>query len=55
MRAAMLFIREQRAASVDLLAKTLKLNRAVADKFYPLYRELYNPELTVPDSILEEL
>lgn len=43
LRAAMLFIREQRAASVELLAKTLKLNRAVADRFYPLYRELSNP------------
>jgi ABC-type nitrate/sulfonate/bicarbonate transport system substrate-binding protein len=54
LRAAMLFILEQRAASVDLLAKTLKLNRAVADRYYPLYRELYNPELTISDSILEE-
>lgn len=54
LRAAILFILEQRAVSVDLLAKTLKLNRAVGEKFYPLYRELYNPELTVPDSILEE-
>ena len=54
LRAAMLFIREQPAASVELLAKTLKLNRAVAERFYPVYRELYNPELTIPDSILEE-
>jgi ABC-type nitrate/sulfonate/bicarbonate transport system substrate-binding protein len=54
LRAAMLFILEQRAASVDLLAKTLKLNRAVADRYYPLYRELYDPELTISDSILEE-
>jgi NitT/TauT family transport system substrate-binding protein len=54
LRAAMLFIREQRAASVELLAKSLKLDRAVAERFYPLYRELYNPELTVSDSILEE-
>jgi len=54
LRAAMVFISEQRAASVELLAKTLKLDRAVADRFYPLYRELYNPELTVPDSVLEE-
>ena len=28
---------------VELLAKNLKLNRAVADRFYPLDRELYNP------------
>lgn len=54
LRAATLFIREQRTASVDLLAKTLNLERAVAEKFYPLYREQYNPELTVPDSVLEE-
>jgi NitT/TauT family transport system substrate-binding protein len=54
LRAAMLFIREQRAASVELLTKTLKLNRSVAERFYPLYRELYNPELTISDSILEE-
>jgi len=54
LRAAMLFIREQRSASVELLAKTLKLNPAVADRFYPLYRELFNPELTVSDPTLEE-
>jgi ABC-type nitrate/sulfonate/bicarbonate transport system substrate-binding protein len=54
LRAATLFIREQRSASVDLLAKTLHLNRAIADGYYPAYRDQYNPELTVPDSILEE-
>jgi NitT/TauT family transport system substrate-binding protein len=54
LRAAMLFIREQRAASVEVLTKSLKLNRAVADRFYPLYRELYNPELSISDSVLEE-
>lgn len=54
LRAAALFIREQRAASVDLLEKTLHLNRALADKLYPVYRDQYNPELTAPDSVLEE-
>ena len=54
LRAATLFIREQPAASVDLLVKTLHLNRALADKLYPVYRDQYNPELTVPDSTLEE-
>jgi len=54
LRAAALFIREQPAASVDLLAKTLHLNRALADKLYPVYRDQYNAELTVPDSVLEE-
>ena len=54
LRAATLFIREQRAASVDLLERTLHLNRALADRLYPVYRDQYNPELTVPDSVLEE-
>jgi len=54
LRAAILFIREQRATSVDLLAKTLHLNRALAEKLYPIYRDQYNPDLTVPDSVLEE-
>ena len=54
LRAANLFIREQPAASVDLLAKTLHLNQALADKLYPIYRDQYNSELTVPDSVLEE-
>jgi ABC-type nitrate/sulfonate/bicarbonate transport system substrate-binding protein len=54
LRGATLFIREQRAASVDLLERTLHLNRALADKLYPVYREQYNTELTVPDSVLEE-
>jgi len=54
LRAATLYIREQRAASVDLLAKTLHLNHALAEKLYPVYRDQYNPDLTVPDSVLEE-
>jgi ABC-type nitrate/sulfonate/bicarbonate transport system substrate-binding protein len=33
LRAATLFIREQRTPSVDLLAKTLNLERAVAERF----------------------
>lgn len=54
LRAANLFIREQPTASVDLLVKTLQLSRSLAEKLYPVYREQYNPELTVPDSVLEE-
>jgi NitT/TauT family transport system substrate-binding protein len=54
LRAAMLFIQEKRSESVDILAKTLKLEPSVAERFYPLYREQYNPALTVPDSVMEE-
>jgi ABC-type nitrate/sulfonate/bicarbonate transport system substrate-binding protein len=54
LRAATLYIREQRPASVDLLIKTLRLDRALAEKLYPIYRDQDNPDLTVPDSVLEE-
>jgi NitT/TauT family transport system substrate-binding protein len=54
MRVATTFIQQQREASVTLLTKTLNLSRPAADKFYPVYRDQYNPELIVPDSVLEE-
>jgi hypothetical protein len=30
--------------------KLLKLERPVAERFYALYREQFNPDLMVPDS-----
>ncbi|MBI4529066.1 MAG: ABC transporter substrate-binding protein [Deltaproteobacteria bacterium] len=53
-RAAILFLQSQREISVGLIEKTLKLDHAAAGRFYSLYREQYNPELTVPDSIVDE-
>lgn len=53
-RAAILFLQAQREAAVGLMEKTLNLDHAIAERFYPLYREEYNPELTVPDSIVDE-
>jgi hypothetical protein len=34
--------------------KLLKLERPVAERFYALYREQFNPDLTIPDSVVEE-
>jgi hypothetical protein len=34
--------------------KLLKLERPVAERFYALYREQFNPDLTVPDAVVEE-
>ncbi len=53
-RAAILFLQTQREASVALIEKTLKLDHAIAERFYSLYRDQYNAELTVPDSVVEE-
>ena len=32
----------------------MKLDSSVAERFYALYREQFNPDLTVPESVVEE-
>jgi hypothetical protein len=34
--------------------KLLKLERPVADRFYALYREQFNSNLTISDAVVEE-
>ena len=53
-RAAMLFFQNQREIGVGLIEKLLKLDRPAAERFYGIYRDQYNPDLTVPDSVVEE-
>jgi ABC-type nitrate/sulfonate/bicarbonate transport system substrate-binding protein len=54
LRGAIQFIRSQREVGVGLLEKLLKLDRAAAERFYGVYRDQYNPDLTVPDAVAEE-
>ena len=54
LRGAILFLQNQREIGAGLVEKLLKLDRPVAERFYALYREKYNPDLTVPDSVVEE-
>jgi NitT/TauT family transport system substrate-binding protein len=53
-RAAILFLQSQREVGVGLIEKLLKLDHPAAEKFYGIYRDQYNPDLTVPDSVVEE-
>ena len=53
-RAAIMYLQSQREVGIGLLEKLLKLDRPAAEKFYPLYRDQYNPDLTLPDSVVEE-
>lgn len=53
-RAAMLFLQSQREIGVSLLEKLLQLDHSAAERFYSVYRDQYNPDLTVPDSVAEE-
>ena len=54
LRNAIVFLQNQREITVALMEKILKLDRPVAERFYTLYREQFNPDLTVPDSVVEE-
>jgi ABC-type nitrate/sulfonate/bicarbonate transport system substrate-binding protein len=54
LRNAVLFLQNQREIGAGLVEKLLKLDRPAAERFYALYREQYNPDLTVPDSVVEE-
>lgn len=54
LRAATLFLQREREIGVGLLEKLLNIDRPAAERFYGLYREQFNPELTVPDSVVEE-
>ncbi|HEX2228538.1 MAG TPA: ABC transporter substrate-binding protein [Candidatus Binatia bacterium] len=53
-RAGILFIQSEREVGVGLMEKTLRLDRTAAERFYVLYREQYNPELTAPQSVVKE-
>ena len=54
LRSAILFLQSQREIGVGLLEKLLKLDPPAAERFYSLYRDQFNPDLTVPDSVAEE-
>ncbi len=36
------------------MEKLLKLDHPVAERFYALHREQFNPDLTVPESVVKE-
>ena len=54
LRGSILFLQNQREIGVGLVQKLLQLDHAAAEKFYGLYREQFNPDLTLPDSVVEE-
>jgi hypothetical protein len=54
LRNANSFLQNHREISAGLVEKLLKLDRPVAERFYAPYREQFNPDLTVPESLVEE-
>jgi hypothetical protein len=50
----MMAIQEQRDYGIALFEK-IRFDRASAEKFYGIFREQYNPELSLPDAAIEDL
>jgi ABC-type nitrate/sulfonate/bicarbonate transport system substrate-binding protein len=54
-RAATALIQDQPEFGIAQFEKGMRLDRATAREYYNLFRDQYNPELSLPDSIIEEL
>ena len=55
LRASLLLLQQQQDYSVGLFEKVMRLDHPSAEKLYGLVRDQYNPELTLPDSVVEDL
>jgi ABC-type nitrate/sulfonate/bicarbonate transport system substrate-binding protein len=55
LRASILLLQQQPEYSVSLFEKVMRLDHSSAERLYNLVRDQYNPELTLPDSVIEDL
>ena len=55
LRSATLLLLEKPEYSLSLFDRILRVQPPLADKLYKLYRDQYNPELTLSDPIVEDL
>ncbi len=55
LRLATLLIQTQSEYGAGVFERVLRLDRASAEKFYNLFRDQYNPDLSLPDAVVEDL
>ena len=55
LRLSTLYLLQNPEYSVALFQKIMRVEPALADKLFKLYRDQYNPELTLPDSVIDDL
>jgi NitT/TauT family transport system substrate-binding protein len=55
LRAATLLIQEQPEFGIAQFEKGMRLDRASAKEYYGLFRDQYNPDLVLPDPVIEDL
>jgi hypothetical protein len=55
LRTATSLLLERPDYSVALFERSLRVEPPLAEKLYKLYRDQYNPDLSLPDSVVEDL
>jgi ABC-type nitrate/sulfonate/bicarbonate transport system substrate-binding protein len=55
LRSATAMLQEQPEFGIGAFEKGMRLDRATAKEYYGLFRDQYNPEMSLPDSVIEEL
>ena len=55
LRGAIHWLQQQPDYTVSLFEKVMRLDRPSAEKFFGLVRDQYNPELALPDAVMEDL
>jgi ABC-type nitrate/sulfonate/bicarbonate transport system substrate-binding protein len=55
LRLSTLYLLQNPEYSVALFQKIMRVEPALADKLFKLYRDQYNPDLTLPDSVIDDL
>jgi ABC-type nitrate/sulfonate/bicarbonate transport system substrate-binding protein len=55
LRSATLLLLEKPEYSLSLFDRILRVEPPLAEKLYNLYRDQYNPDLSLPDSVVEDL
>jgi len=55
LRLAISWLQQQPDYTISLFEKVMRLDRPSAEKFYGLVRDQYNPELSLPDSVVDDL
>ena len=55
LRSAISWLQQQPDYTISWFEKVMRLDRVSAEKFYGLVRDQYNPELSLPDSVVDDL
>jgi len=55
LRTATILLQEQPEFGIAVFEKGMRLERATAKQYYGIFRDQYNPDMSLPDSVIDEL